>query len=280
MITVLECIDSGTRYLEKRAIHDARRNMELLICHHLSCTRTQLYMQFDRPITEEILIPLREDLKKRGEGIPLQHIIGNVDFYHRKFKCDTRALIPRPETEELLEFLLTKINNQEPLDILDMGCGSGILGLSLAAEYPNSFVTLADFSPEALLLSRENASSLQLHNLKLVETNLFSHIEKKFDLIVANLPYVPENDSNSLEKEVLQDPHMALFGGADGLDIIRVFLADINKYLKVGGLVALEIGIHQARLVEKLMVDAGLTNIEIKSDLSGIERFPFGYYSG
>ena len=110
MTTVLDIIDKGTIYLEKKGVLDARRNMQLLIIHQLGCSRVDLYMQFDRPMTEAELIPLRENLKRRGEGEPLQHILGTVEFYRREFKTDSRALIPRPETEELADLILKSLS--------------------------------------------------------------------------------------------------------------------------------------------------------------------------
>jgi release factor glutamine methyltransferase len=152
MSTVLETIDGGARYLEKRGIGDSRRNMQIMVAHQLACTRMQLYTQFDRPLGESELVPLREMLKRRGEGVPLQHVLGVVSFHHRDFKSDARALIPRPETEELAEWILS-MSMGDDLKVLDMGCGSGVLGLTLAAERPSWHVTLADVSEDALALA-------------------------------------------------------------------------------------------------------------------------------
>ena len=143
MSTVLETIDKGTLYLEKRGIADARRNMQLLVAHQLQCSRMQLYVQFDRPLDEATLQPLREALKRRSEGVPIQHLLGQVEFHRRQFKTDARALIPRPETEELAELVLALDAPHEDQAILDMGCGSGVLGLTLAAERPAWQVTCA-----------------------------------------------------------------------------------------------------------------------------------------
>ena len=186
MTTVLETIDGGTRYLEKRGIEDARRNMQMLVAHQLGCTRMDLYLQFDRPIEEADLVPLRETLKHRGEGVPLQHLLGSVWFHNREFRSDARALIPRPETEELAEWLLRQ-DFPEAGRVLDMGCGSGVLGLTLAAERPGWSVTLADVSPDALALARENAEALGVSNVEWAEGDLFTTLDGGFDGIVANL---------------------------------------------------------------------------------------------
>ena len=169
MTTVLETIDGGTRYLEKRGIEDARRNMQMLVAHQLGCTRMDLYLQFDRPLEEPMLAPLRELLKKRGEGIPLQHLLGTVWFHKYEFKTDARALIPRPETEELTEWILSW-PLPETQRVLDMGCGSGVIGLSLAKSRPAWDLVLADVSEEALSLARENATKLAVENVELLHS--------------------------------------------------------------------------------------------------------------
>lgn len=274
MSTVLETIDGGTRYLEKRGIEDARRNMQMLLASQLGCTRMDLYLKFDHPVAESDLVPLREALKKRGEGIPLQHLLGSVYFHKHEFKTDARALIPRPETEELAEWILQWELPAEG-EILDMGCGSGVLGLSLAAERPGWALTLADLSPDALALARENAAALEIPNATFLESDLFAAVPGPFDGIAANLPYVPEADRASLTREVMHDPALALFSGPDGLDLIRRFIPEAFQRLKPGGWLVLEIGIDQASQVSDILRTSGFTSIEVKSDLSGIPRFPF-----
>jgi len=274
MKSVLETINGGAQYLEKRGVADARRNMEHLLAHVLGCDRMRLYTQFDRPLDEEVLAPLRDFLKKRGEGIPLQHLLGTVPFLGRDFICDGRGLIPRPETEELVEMIL-KALPEGPLQILDMGCGSGVLGLSLAAERPGSRVTLADVSEDALALTKENAEKLGIENITLIRSDLFEIITGSFDLIAANLPYVPSGEAEMMERELTHDPALSLFSGTDGLDLLRRFVPDSVNFLKPGGLIAMEIGHDQASQLRISLESCGFTEIEVRVDLSGIARFPF-----
>ena len=274
MSTVLETIDGGTRYLEKRGIEDARRNMQMLVARQLGCTRMDLYLRFDQPVGESDLIPLRETLKKRGEGFPLQHLLGTVWFHKHEFKTDARALIPRPETEELAEWIL-KWDLPKNQQVLDMGCGSGVLGLTLAAARPDWDVTLVDVSPDALALARENGEALNAINTSFVESDLFTALGSGFDGIVANLPYVPEAERSTLAREVMHDPALALFSGPDGLDLIRRFVPEAFHRLHPGGWLVLEIGHDQASQVGEILRASGFTDIEVKTDLSGVARFPF-----
>jgi len=276
MKTLLDTLNSGTEWLEKRGIEDARRNMQLLLCEIMGFENPmQLYTQFDQPMTEEKLAPLREMLKNRSKGIPLQHIIGWVEFFKRKFKTDHRALIPRPETEELVDIILQS-ELPKTSNYLDVGTGSGVIGLTLAAEFADSggSATLIDISTEALSLAQENAGALELKNVDFLESNLLEKIENTFDCIVANLPYIPEEEQKNLSVEVSHDPALALYSGIDGLDLIRQFLSQAREHLKPNGMLAMEIGIHQSKQVENLLAEEGFSAIQTRHDLNGIARFP------
>lgn len=277
MSTVLEILDGGTRYLEQRGVEDARRNMQLLLAKELGCTRMDLYTQFDRPLEEAVLVPMREHLRKRGQGMPLQHLLGEVVFHNRTFKCDARALIPRPETEELAEAVLKK-DGREMIDVLDVGCGSGVLGLTLAAERPGWRVRLSDLSGDALALARENAVALGVEGCEFAEGDLLEPwAGERFDGIVANLPYIPDGERATLSREVGHDPALALFSGADGLDAIRRLIPAAFAALRPGGWLALEIGHDQGEKVAEMMRAADFSKVAVDVDLSGIPRFPWGW---
>ncbi|NRB76056.1 MAG: peptide chain release factor N(5)-glutamine methyltransferase, partial [Verrucomicrobiales bacterium] len=247
MPTILDTLKKGTEYLEKYQIEDARLNMELLIAHALKVERMQLYLDFDRPLDEAPLETLRELTKRRSRGEPLQHLLGSVEFCDLEFKSDARALVPRPETEELAA-MLAKPAEHHPNRILDVGCGSGVLGLSLANAFPEAEVVLSDVSPDALSLSTENAEKLGLlSRVHFVQSDLFESIEGQFDLIAANLPYIPNADQTELSREVQRDPPLALYGGEIGTEVIERFLAEISPFLVSGGRIAVEFGIGQEK---------------------------------
>ena len=282
MTSVLDSIEKGTTYLESKGIEDARRNMQLLVTHQLGCSKVELYMQFDRPMSEDELTPLREKLKRRGSGEPLQHILGSVEFYRREFKTDARALIPRPETEELVSIILDQ-DLPPSLNLLDVGTGSGVLGLSLAAELGGKChsATLSDISHDALSLAEENTTLLGLGRIELLWSDLFSKLEdRKFHLITANLPYIDDSEEETLSNEVQRDPALALYGGKDGLDILRDFIKQAPAYLHPGGIIALEIGYDQASAVENMLEDNQFIEIKTHTDLNGIARFPIAKLAG
>ncbi|MEM9480078.1 MAG: peptide chain release factor N(5)-glutamine methyltransferase [Verrucomicrobiota bacterium] len=277
MKTVLETIQGGTSYLEKHGVDSARLNMEHLLSHVLDCKRMDLYLDFDRPLTEESLAPLRDLTKRRSEGEPLQHLLGSVDFLGREFKCDPRALVPRPETEQLVTLALEQLVQREsPARVLDMGTGTGVIGLTLSLDGPNETeVILADRSADALALANENATSLEVDTSKIsfVESDLFSNLEGKFDFLLANLPYVPESDRESLSREVGHDPEMALFADEEGMAVIRRFIKDAIPFCAPDAWIGLEIGVAQAAPLRHNLEAAGYQSIETHRDFADIERF-------
>ena len=276
MKTLLETLQSGTAYLEKRGVDEPRLNMEHLTAKVLGCTRMDLYLSFDRPLEESQLSPLRDMTKRRGNREPLQHILGNVEFMGKEFLSDKRALIPRPETEELVGILFDKYKNKKgPSNICDVGCGSGVIGISLACHWPDSNIEMIDLSDQALELTEENIQSLELDSSRfnLINNNLLEGLGKRFDLIVANLPYVGSREIESLEPELKYDPVTALDGGESGLSLIEELIVQAKSNLNNGGVLALEIGDDQSSEVVQFMNDNGYKDIESLKDLSHIERF-------
>ncbi len=283
MTTILDILKSGTEYLTRHGVEEARLNMELMMAHVLGVGRMQLYIDFDRPLSEDSITRLREFTIRRGKREPLQYILGSVEFCDLEFLVDPRVLIPRPETEELVYHLL-KRDWPEGARILDVGCGSGAIGLSLAHHLAsrNVHVTLVDISPDALALAKENARRLLSDSdalpIRFVESDLFSALEnQQFHLIVSNLPYVSlrEKDRGELSPEVLREPALALFGGDVGDEIQRRCLSSAWSFLLPGGSIAMELGIADGTGLKQLAETMGYEPVALKSDLSGIQRFLF-----
>lgn len=273
MKPLLEILQSGAAYLEKRQIEEARLNMEHLLAHVLGCRRLDLYLRFNETVPEADLVSLRELLRRRGEGEPLQHLLGTVEFCGHELVCDHRALVPRPETETLVELVLKKSANA-PARVLDMATGSGCIGLSLAKAWPASEVILADISEDALDLARLNASRLGVA-AKFIRSDLFEKITGTFDLVVANLPYIPSAEIPTLSVEVRRDPMLALDGGPDGLRIVERFLTDALPHLNPGALIALEVGHDQGAPVAERCAALTYESSATAADLTGIHRFVF-----
>jgi release factor glutamine methyltransferase len=279
-MTLLEVLHASTEFFKKRQIENARLNAEHLLAHVLGRKRIELYLEFERELTEGELAPLRELVRRRGEGEPLQHLLGTIEFCGQNFICDKRAMVPRPETEELVELLVSglRVQGSEPR-ILDVGTGSGVIALTLATKFPAAKIMATDISDEALQLAAENASRLRLADrVQFVKTNLFESLTERFDVIVANLPYIAMNDRNSLSREVLHDPEVALFGGEQGDEVVRALIDQAPDRLSPGGLLALEVGLDQSEKLEELLKQKKYEDIESKNDYSGRLRFVFARY--
>jgi release factor glutamine methyltransferase len=277
-MTVLDVLQSTAGYFKKHEVESPRLNAEHLLAHVLKRKRIELYLEFERELAETELAPLRELVRRRGQGEPLQHLLGNVEFAGRTFLCDKRALVPRPETEQLVELLQFRIPH--PVSrILDVGTGSGVIALSLAASFPEAKVTATDISEEALALARENAAALGLTNrIELFAGDLLLYVTHVYDIIVANLPYVASSDRSTLSREVLHDPEIALFGGERGDEVVRRLIEAAPAHLRPGGLLALELGLGQADDLAALMAEKNYHDIKTEADYAGVTRFLFGRY--
>ncbi len=272
-ISLLEVLQGGTNFLKKQNIEHPRLNMELLLAHVLKIPRLELYLQFERSLSEKEREPLRELLRERGKGIPLQHLLGTTEFFGRTFRSDARGLIPRPETEQLLERALV---HHQANRLLDVGTGSGVIAITLALEKPNAIIDAIDLSPEALLLAQENAALHGVPNIRWHQGNLLQEQTGSWDLIVANLPYIQTEEIPTLSREVQHDPMMALDGGKTGLVFIQQLIEQAPSHLMEQGVLLLEIGKDQEQEVVTLLERNGYSEILTLSDHQGVLRFVEG----
>ena len=272
-MTVLELLQSTTVYFSKRQIENPRLNIEHLLADALGKKRIELYLEFDREIPGPLLEPLRNKVRRRAEGEPLQHLLGHWEFFGRTFKTDRRALIPRPETELLVETLLQEIIPGEASGsrLADVGTGSGVLAITFALERPGLKVVGLDISDEALTLARENATRLGAC-IAFFRSDLLDAVDGTFNWVVANLPYIATGDLPGLPKEVKFDPKIALDGGEDGLTIVERLIESLPGKLTSNSLVALEVGQGQAQRVAGFFARQNFRDITIKKDYQGIER--------
>ncbi len=280
-MTVLQVLQNTADFFARKGIDSPRLNIEHLLADALGKRRIDLYLEFDRTLSENELAPLREKVRRRAEGEPLQYLLGSWDFFGRAFRTDPRALIPRPETEILVEIVLKVIRAElgSRTRLLDVGTGSGVLAITFALECPNLQIVGSDVSPLALNLARENAERQGLNRrIEWVESDLLSSVSGPFDFLVANLPYIPTAELLKLAPEVKRDPQLALDGGPDGLVVIRRLLLEAPKVLRDGAFVILEVGFDQADRVADLLTAQKFRDISVENDYQGVRRFVTAWY--
>lgn len=275
--TVLRLIRWSAEYLEGKGIEQGRLDAEHLLAHALDVGRLQLYLEYDRPLVPEELDRYRPLLRRRARREPLQHVIGRTTFRDLELVCDARALVPRPETELLVQLVLDWARGRGALTAADVGTGSGCIALALAAEGPFERVWGIDISAEALELARENAA---LHDPEdrvvwREGRGLAALDGEVVDVVVSNPPYVAREEASELEPEVRDfEPDAALYAGDDGREILHGLVREAPAALAAGGLVALEVGLGQAAgLRDTLMAHGAWENVTVHEDYTGRERF-------
>ena len=255
--------------------HIHKTQAEMLLAILLNVNSLELLLMLDKVINEDICMKYKEQVLMVKDNIPIQYVIGNVNFYGNTFIVNKNVLIPRFETEELVENTI-KIIKEEfnyPINIIDLGCGSGCIGLSLKKKLDNVNVTLLDISKEALNVSKKNANNLNV-DVSFIQSDMWDNVDSKFDVIISNPPYI--RDDEEIEDLVKNnEPHLALFGGIDGLDLYRKIRNGLLNHVNNKYLVALEIGDLQKDDVINLFNDIPNINIEAKKDLSGRDRMIF-----
>jgi release factor glutamine methyltransferase len=282
-MTGLELLQWSTNTLKDHQIENPRLNAELLLAHSLNLNREELYVRLHRELREGEKEALERLIQRRISGEPLQYILGRQEFWSINFKVDPRVLIPRPETELLVEqslsILSEKTFEQNP-SVLEIGTGSGAIAIALAKEVKNIFLVATDISRDALILAKENAKSagvqdqIQFVNGDLLGPFRSSKQREVFDLILSNPPYIIRSEIGSLAKEVRDyEPVVALDGGEDGLEFYRRLISQALSYLRKGGWFLLEVGQGQAERVAKQIQGSGtFLEPQILPDLAGIER--------
>ncbi len=279
--TVLHVLQSGAKFLERKQVETPRLVCEMLLSRLLNCKRLELYLRYDEILAEKKLDAMRRGIKRAGAGEPVQYILGSTGFMDAIFKIDRRALIPRPETEELVRYILAcnDLWQHEAPAIVDVGTGSGCIILSVAAAHPNGKYLAIDISEEALSLARENAEALNLTtHVHFANADLADMVEpESMHAVVANLPYISTADCDRLATIVRDhEPRSALDGGPDGLEIIRMVVQDACIVLKNDGMLFLEIGESQGAQVSELLKACGFADVVIIKDLSDRDRIASG----
>lgn len=274
--TVQRTLAWCTEYLERHGDEHPSRSAEWLMSAATGMSRVELYAYYDKPLSMDERDVLRESLRRRGAGEPLQYVTGEAAFRHIIVRTARGVLIPRPETELLVELVLEHIvaaQLEEPR-VLEVGCGTGCIALSLAKESP-ARVTATDISPEAVACAARNAEVLELtERVEIVQTDCVEGVEGSFDVLVSNPPYIPTGVMAQLGQEVVGfEPHLALDGGEDGLDFFNRLLDAAAALLREGGLLACEL--HETCLDEaaRRAREAGMRAVSVRSDLAGKPRF-------
>lgn len=269
--TVLKLLEWTHGYFAEHDVPSARLDAELSLSHVLNLKRIDLYLNFDKPVAAPDLAAFKALIKRRAAREPLQYILGTAGFYGRSFIVNRDVLIPRPETEGLVEKVLQWIDaHPQTQRVLDIGTGSGCIAITLALERPQLQITAIDISEAALAVARQNAEALGAN----IIVTPGSDPGSSFDVIISNPPYIPAAEVPGLQPEVSQfEPHLALAGGDDGLAIYRQIFAAVPHCLAPGGLLALEIGVGQRNFLAELADNTGsLGPINCSNDLNGIER--------
>ena len=273
MSTVSEALDWATEQLSES--DDARLDSQILLAYALNVSRTWLFTWPDKALDGATLTAFNALIEERKSGTPIAYITGYRDFWSLRLKVTPDTLIPRADTELLVETALTLKNVEKPCDVIDLGTGTGAIALSLANECPSWRITATDINPETLAVAKENAQTLELA-VSFKESAWFDAINDRYDLVISNPPYIESDDPHLLQGDLRFEPADALASGQDGLDDIRLLVQQALKHLKKDGYLLLEHGYQQAEAVRSLMVKAGYTEIETHQDIEDRDRVTLG----
>jgi release factor glutamine methyltransferase len=273
--TIKSALTEGAAGLKTAGVDDPRNQANLLLMHVLDRDRTFLLAHPEENLSTKQFDQYRALVNRRAEGYPLQYLTGRQAFFQLDFEVTPDVLIPRPETELIVEVGIEILKDKAAPFFADLGTGSGAIAISLLQELPGASAIAVDVSPGALEVAKRNAERHAMTDrLQLVESDLFSTMDPRaaFDLIVSNPPYVPAGDLNSLQREVRHEPSGALDGGPDGLAVIRRLLKEAPEFLTANGYLVFEIGFDQHEAVKKLIDLGAWELIDLRKDLQGIPR--------
>lgn len=283
--TILELISWGTEYLTEKKIDDARLNIELLLAHVLHLKRIQLYTSFDKPLSEVELSSFKQLLQRRLANEPLQYVLGETEFMGLKFFVDKNVLIPRPETELLVEKAIATIKerfeNTSSISVLDIGTGSGCIAISLAKMVPNANIIAIDVSQEALSVAQKNATLNNVsERIQFQQMNIFEITEKsfseKFHCIISNPPYISKKEFGEVANDVRDfEPHSALTDEHDGLTFYPTIAKVANEFLIENGILCVEHAFDQSENVQKIFQESGFSITDVVKDYQKISRHVF-----
>ena len=278
--TVLEAVKMSEGYLEKHGVESPRLSAEHLLAKALGCTRLDLYLRFEETLDEPVLDEYRGDLRKRAKCIPLQYILGEVEFRSLSFRTEENVFIPRPETELLVELVEELMRGRDSVRFIEFGTGTGAIAGALAAADTGWSGIAFDVSPEAAALAAANIEALGVSDrVEVLASDGFGEFaeEGTFDLVVSNPPYIPAGEIEGLQKEVSSwESRAALDGGEDGLRFYPVIADAGCRLLGPGGALAVEIGHGQGDAVSEILTGAGYLDVEMRRDYNGLERMVAG----
>ena len=278
MMPLVDVLKKTEGFFKKKGIGSPRLDAELILGHVLKLNRVELYLEFDRPLTPRELADIRALVVRRGKREPVAWLLEKKGFWTLDLTVRPGVLVPRPDTETLIEAALSLIPEDEELFLVDVGCGSGAIGLALALDRPKLKVFATDLSTEALTCTRDNATALGVSDrLAVLKGSLLepNPTDRAIDIVISNPPYIPSAEIDTLEPEVRDhEPRLALDGGEDGLDTYRVLVPVAAERARKAVLV--EVGAGQAAAVAELFTHAGLVEVTCHKDLAGIERVVSG----
>jgi release factor glutamine methyltransferase len=277
--TVKSLLAWAREWLASKGVENPRLDAELLLASALGCDRVRLYIDLDKPVDAAELARFKPLIQRRASREPVAYILGSKEFYGRPFEVGPGVFIPRPETELLVQLALEAMPRRKGLRALDLCAGSGAVGVSIAAERPEVEVDLVELSPQAAEFTGRNARKHAPGRARVLQGDLYTALphRERYNVIVANCPYIPTQDGRELAPEILQhEPHLALFGGDDGLAVVRSVIAGLADRIEPGGLFATEIDPAQGEKVAALCSAAGLTAVRVQKDLAGLDRHVTG----